>query len=282
MIAVALGLALLAPDGASPIAPPSPTQQASPGNASMVSLFSDDDYPAEAIRNEEQGTVSYRLTIGSDGRVRACEVTTSSGSARLDTATCTIIQRRARFIPARDTNGEAVEDHYSGRIKWVLPERGPTLFADDWQSWVLAADADGRITACRFESKTVPLANEDCPRVMREAQKMIEDTRLQDHLAGKEIVLRGGLMIGDSQAANSIGTGAGETRINHRAVALSIDAEGKVIECIPTSGNLSAAETAMMCAQNQLVEFEPLPPDAANRSDRHAVNYLTSYIRPRH
>ena len=90
--------------------------------ANLVAIFSDDDYPAEAIRHEEQGTVAYRLQINRRGRVAECSIVSSSGSDTLDDATCRIIEDRARFEPARDTAGKRIGDEYSGRIRWVLPE----------------------------------------------------------------------------------------------------------------------------------------------------------------
>lgn len=90
--------------------------------ANLAALFTDDDYPAQAIRNEEQGMVAFRLGVSPTGRVEACVVTSSSNSALLDRTTCDILVRRARFQPARDAAGEPVSDTVNGRIKWVLPD----------------------------------------------------------------------------------------------------------------------------------------------------------------
>lgn len=95
--------------------------QAARAKGNLLSLFSDDDYPQSAIRNEEQGTTAVRLSIGTDGRVSDCAITASSGSSALDTATCNILRRRARFTPAQDQEGNPVSDSYSQRIRWVLP-----------------------------------------------------------------------------------------------------------------------------------------------------------------
>jgi len=95
---------------------------ANPAKANLVALFSTDDYPMDAIRNEEQGTSAFRLTIDRQGRVANCEITSSSGSKTLDEATCNIIRTRARFTPARDSSGDAVSDEYSGKIRWELPD----------------------------------------------------------------------------------------------------------------------------------------------------------------
>jgi protein TonB len=107
-----------APPAASPPAPRPPTGW-------PFSLLSDDDYPAAALRAEEEGRVGYRLAIGPDGRVSACTIVQSSGSAALDAATCRIMRARARFAPARDPAGNPVADSRAGRIAWVLPGEPP-------------------------------------------------------------------------------------------------------------------------------------------------------------
>ena len=108
---------------APPPPPPAPrVSQAAKARGSLPGLFSTDDYPQDAIRNEQQGTTAVRLTIDGNGRVSACSVTSSSGSSSLDNATCRIIRARARYTPAKDQNGQPISDSDTARIRWVLPE----------------------------------------------------------------------------------------------------------------------------------------------------------------
>lgn len=95
-----------------------------PPRANLTSYFSDDDYPAEALRNDEQGVVAFSLTISLEGRVSRCTITGSSGSASLDETTCRILTERARYAPARDAAGHPTEGADHGRIAWRLPEDG--------------------------------------------------------------------------------------------------------------------------------------------------------------
>ena len=105
-----------------PPAPPPPRiSQAAQAKGSLTSLFSTDDYPQSAIRNEEQGTTAVRLTIGTDGRVTGCDISSSSGSSSLDSTTCSVIKRRARFTAAKDQNGQPIQGTFSQRIRWELP-----------------------------------------------------------------------------------------------------------------------------------------------------------------
>ena len=85
------------------------------------SWATDADYPQKALREERAGTTGFRVTVGTDGRVVDCTVTSSSGSPDLDAATCTNVTRRARFKPALE-NGQPVQATYSNRIRWVIPE----------------------------------------------------------------------------------------------------------------------------------------------------------------
>ncbi len=80
------------------------------------------DYPARSLANEEEGTTGFRLTVGPDGKVSWCSITSSSGSANLDAATCKNVTRRARFDPALDDNGNPTVGYYSNRVTWRIPE----------------------------------------------------------------------------------------------------------------------------------------------------------------
>ena len=106
----------------SPPAPPAPVkQQAAKAKGSLTGLFSNDDYPESALQAQQQGTTAVQLTIGTDGRVSGCDITSSSGSSALDSTTCNVLRRRARFTPAVDSNGQPTTDTYSQRIRWVVP-----------------------------------------------------------------------------------------------------------------------------------------------------------------
>jgi periplasmic protein TonB len=114
---------LALPPAPTPPAPPPPPRVVPPqrARANLNSYFSGDDYPAAALRGSDQGTTGFSLTIGPSGRVEACTVTSSSGSAALDQATCRILRSRARYTPARDQNGNPTSGRDSGRVTWRLP-----------------------------------------------------------------------------------------------------------------------------------------------------------------
>jgi len=133
---ISLVVALLA---AAPATPARPL----PDPASLAGLISPDDYPAAALRNEEQGIVAVRLDIGADGLVKGCTVTASSGSAALDSTTCALLRQRARFAPARDRKGRAMPDTYAQKIAWMIAgdsnaEQGLNGAAQAWVDCLLA------------------------------------------------------------------------------------------------------------------------------------------------
>jgi protein TonB len=105
-----------------PPAPPPPRKvEAAHARGDVRTLFSTDDYPASAQSAGAEGTAQAQLTIGPDGRVVGCTLVQSTGNGALDTATCNILRRRAKFTPAKDSNGQPTTDTYTTPpIRWQL------------------------------------------------------------------------------------------------------------------------------------------------------------------
>ena len=112
---------VVAPPPPAPPPPPRKTQSAQSAKGDLRTLFSADDYPAAAESAGAEGTARASLTIGTDGRVTGCNITQSTGNSSLDAATCNVLRRRAKFTPARDSNGNATSDTISTpSIVWRL------------------------------------------------------------------------------------------------------------------------------------------------------------------
>ena len=110
-----------APPPPAPPPPPHKVQSATSARGDLRTLFGPDDYPASAQASEAQGTAQAKLTIGPDGRVQACNLIRSTGNSALDSATCNILRRRAKFTPAKDSNGNATTDTVTTPpISWRL------------------------------------------------------------------------------------------------------------------------------------------------------------------
>ncbi|MBX7536465.1 energy transducer TonB [Qipengyuania flava] len=105
-------------------APPAPSKArgASPDGLNRWAARIQGDYPSSALRREESGTVSMRITIGANGRVEACSVTGSSGSSALDDAACRGMQRYARYNPALNAAGDPISSTTTQSIRYVLPD----------------------------------------------------------------------------------------------------------------------------------------------------------------
>jgi TonB family protein len=106
--------------------------QAPPRKGSIATIFSEDDYPAEAFKNGWEGDVGIKVRVGVDGRPHSCWILHSSGYAVLDVQTCAIVLGRARFVPARDSNGDAViDDFVLPTVRWAIDgSTRPHLAAD--------------------------------------------------------------------------------------------------------------------------------------------------------
>lgn len=88
------------------------------------------EYPDESIEKEEEGTAHAWLLVGTEGQVERCGMTFSSGSSTLDTETCQLLTRMARFRPAQDVQGKPVRSLFHQAITWELEdEPGPSILA---------------------------------------------------------------------------------------------------------------------------------------------------------
>ena len=101
--------------------PPRKVQSAAPARGDVRTLFSGDDYPASAQAAGAEGTAQAQLTIGPNGAVTGCNLIRSTGNGALDSATCNILRRRAKFTPAKDSEGNPTSDTYTTPpITWRL------------------------------------------------------------------------------------------------------------------------------------------------------------------
>ena len=84
--------------------------------------LSDRDYKSSWARRDLTGTATFKLDISATGNVTGCQVPRSTGHSELDAATCVLVQKRAKFEPARGRSGEPVAGRYTGSVLWQLPD----------------------------------------------------------------------------------------------------------------------------------------------------------------
>jgi TonB family protein len=83
-------------------------------------LFSSADYPQAALARSQSGSTKIMLLIDESGVVKDCTLTQASGVAVLDSNTCGVILRRARFHPAVGLDGRPAKSAFSQTITWRL------------------------------------------------------------------------------------------------------------------------------------------------------------------
>jgi len=107
---------------APPPAPPAPSQArgAAPEGLNRWAARIQENYPAAAVRREIEGNVGVSVQVGTDGRVTACTVTSSSGESVLDRAACEGMERYARYNPALNAAGEPIVGSDSRTIVYQL------------------------------------------------------------------------------------------------------------------------------------------------------------------
>lgn len=150
-----------------PVAPPppptpsrivTPLRPLNPG-----SWVTNDDYPAAAIRAEQSGTVGFQLTVTETGVVTACDVIASSGSAILDATSCSLMRRRAKFLPALDAEGHGVPAIWRNRFRWELPE-DPEVPMTSWASTLrFTIGGDNQLLSCAYQGYAAPELGERSP-----------------------------------------------------------------------------------------------------------------------
>jgi TonB family protein len=115
-----------------------------------------DDYPAEALRDNAQGTTRFEVAVDADGKATACTIIKSSGHLSLDQQTCAVLMSRARFKPARDEAGNPVAGTWRRRVIWI-PGNEPSRSAGPaFAGYGVAVgfDDSGAVSSC----KVVPLS----------------------------------------------------------------------------------------------------------------------------
>lgn len=80
------------------------------------------DYPMKAFEKNLEGITRFELMVSPQGNIASCKITSSSGHEELDTTTCFLAQKRVKFRPARNGDGEAVWGLYRSQAIWAIPD----------------------------------------------------------------------------------------------------------------------------------------------------------------
>ena len=86
----------------------------------LASLFSDKDYPTEAIRSGEMSVVAARLIVGADGKVVRCTPLTPFSGEGFKEVVCARLSK-AVFEPAELADGTKVPSFTTTKIDFRIP-----------------------------------------------------------------------------------------------------------------------------------------------------------------
>ena len=88
-------------------------------NAALASDYI--TYPSSFLGTLVEVRVVANIGVNPTGRATGCQITSSSGFYDFDMETCSVFMRYARFKPATDASGTAVESFYEAKMLWAAP-----------------------------------------------------------------------------------------------------------------------------------------------------------------
>ena len=92
-----------------------------PASATDADRLLIDNYPPESLRLGEEGDVGVAMDIGADGKINGCQVSKTSGYARLDRAACDIMLVHVTRVNPPTKDGRRVAAQREGSIGWRIP-----------------------------------------------------------------------------------------------------------------------------------------------------------------
>jgi len=205
------------------------TSLASRAKTSLAGVFSDGDYPPDALKAHKEGSVSVRLTINAEGKVSGCQLRRSSGVRSLDRVTCDLLSSRAIFEPARDREGRAIEDRLVQRVTWRIPRN--ISFGDD--QTVLTVRVVNKVPSecwITHAGNRIPAPPGECAAMQAVGSARIIPGAPAWLGQAYRVQFDRTILIGDGLPP------LGDARINRRSAArLTIDPGGRIVDCSPIS-----------------------------------------------
>ena len=193
----------------------------------MGSLFSQDDYPATALRDNQEGTVAVVLDVTPEGRVGACHVEQSSDVAALDEGTCSLLQRRARFTPALDQYGHAIADHYRQRVRWTLPR---SAYKSSIQGATIGFSRNAKAATCELDETNGSDDAPDCDKLTAMVSIMWTESGHRGSMAGRTVRIEHRADIDMASPLVSLSQGPW-SRVWREVAQFRVRPDGRLVEC---------------------------------------------------
>ena len=95
------------------------------GPVPLKPLLGPDDVPTRLVEPNVLQRVGIALTVTPNGKIQGCAVEKSSGNSKLDSYTCEVAARRAKFKPPTHIDGAAAYLIYRADINWWLGDGYP-------------------------------------------------------------------------------------------------------------------------------------------------------------
>ena len=202
----------------------------SPNIPQGTSIIRSTDYPAAALKQEEQGTVAALLRVDEAGKAQSCTIEQSSGSSTLDTRTCEVLMTRGRFEPSRDERGRATAGELRQRVTWRM-EDGPRQLRNSATEAHLRFGEDGKLISCRYYVRSAGVLGEpfDCPgNTDRKAPPRL----LELVSGGRATAVSEQRIIVEEATAEPLPPLQRNERLwNELRLQMSLDTKGKVTSC---------------------------------------------------
>ena len=243
---------------------------ASPPKASIHSVFSTDDYPADAVRKRQQGIVGVRISVDETGGVSRCTIAKSSGVPILDSTTCDILRTRVHYEPARDRTGRAITGSDRVKIKWVLPTGDNVPVADNYTRFSFDLSAEGAASHCVPEFNGKPGDPSQCSATLANYEKIDSDTRKDFITYGRKLAFLDGYILGRDEVGSLLTSIAGGGHIEGFTRSLTINARGKVTRCELAlyDWEFPSDKSGGPCNEARKTQFEALSETDPNQGDR--------------
>ena len=91
-----------------------------PPQGSLSGMIAPADMPEERGGSPRDGTAELLLLVDESGSVADCAIVGSSEFASLDGQTCAIMRARAKFSPAKGSDGTAVKGAFHQKVSWRM------------------------------------------------------------------------------------------------------------------------------------------------------------------
>ena len=215
-----------------------------------------DDYPPAALRVAAEGVVQVALAIDAAGALTDCTVEQSSGNEDLDTTTCALLRKRAKFAPARDLADKPVVSTTRLRFRWAIPRDD---LASHASRMTYSLDKDGHITGCTTAEVGAHDPDLTCsPQGIEDTARSLLSSPL-DYYRSIAVLLA--MEVDANKDIAALRSAGAEHKILSKSV-FTVSPDGTIADCVSVEATPVAGRVMDMCNGPIKIggkEFAPLP-----------------------